>query len=52
MQVTRDAEPLLCVKMFGSVRGAEVQELVERTTGEPCPCVAGRVCPLLPAALR
>jgi len=38
---------LLCVGMFGLVHGAEIEDLVERTTGEPCPCRQGRTCPLL-----
>lgn len=40
---------LPCKKMFGEVRGAEIVELIERTTGEDCPCKQGRACPILPA---
>lgn len=40
---------LPCKTMFGEARGSEIIELVERTTGELCPCKAGRACPLLPA---
>jgi hypothetical protein len=43
----QEQEELLCVKLFGLARGAEVVELVERTTGELCPCRRGLVCPLL-----
>jgi len=43
-------EVLACKAMFGEVRGAEIVDLVERTTGEACPCKQGRVCPLLPAS--
>lgn len=39
---------LACKEMFGEVRGSEIIELVERTTGEACPCKQGFVCPLLP----
>jgi len=28
-------------------RGADMQALIETRTGEPCPCVQGRGCPLL-----
>lgn len=39
-----------CEELFGQIRGEEVQELVQRTTGAAaCPCKEGRVCPLLPA---
>ncbi len=41
---------LLCKEKLGEVRGAELVALVERATGEKCPCKQGRVCPLLPAA--
>lgn len=41
---------LPCKEKFGEVRGSEVIALIERTTGELCPCKAGRACPLLPNA--
>lgn len=40
---------LPCAQMFGQVAGDEIIELIERTTGEQCPCKQGRRCPLLPA---
>lgn len=40
-------EDLPCMRMFGRVHGEEIIELVERTTGERCPCQRGQVCPLL-----
>jgi hypothetical protein len=44
-----DVAELECTKIFGQVRGAEIVELVERTTGQPCPCKQGRPCPLVEA---
>lgn len=35
-----------CTAALGDERGGEVMELVERTIGGPCPCKAGRECPL------
>ncbi len=40
-------DKLPCVQVFGLVVGAEVQDFVERTTGQPCPCRQGRQCPLV-----
>nr|WP_324130776.1 hypothetical protein [Aeromicrobium sp.] len=38
---------LPCREMFGQARGVEIQELVEKVTGADCPCIQGKVCPLL-----
>ena len=40
------SERLACKIMFGEVRGSEIIELMERTTGKPCPCKQGGTCPL------
>lgn len=37
-----------CKRVFGEVRGSEIVDLMERTTGELCPCKQGAPCPLLP----
>lgn len=37
-----------CVVLFGRERGAEVEAMVERLAGGPCPCKTGRTCPMLP----
>ena len=39
-----------CEILFGDEQGAKMQELVERVTGEPCPCKQGKGCPLMPPA--
>jgi hypothetical protein len=44
---TQDA-PLACMTLFGAARGVEIIELVESSTGHPCPCRRGKPCPLLP----
>lgn len=49
LQSNNAASELPCVRIFGAVQGSEIIELIERTTGEPCPCRQGRQCPLLPA---
>lgn len=36
-----------CEVLFDEQQGREVMELVERTTGKPCPCKQGQGCPLL-----
>lgn len=41
---------LACQAMLGLERGAQIEALVERATGGPCPCRSGRACPLLPLA--
>lgn len=41
-------ETLPCKVLLGEVRGAEVNELVERVSGGTCPCRLGQPCPLLP----
>jgi hypothetical protein len=38
---------LECERLFGELRGREVQDLVEAATGELCPCKRDMVCPLL-----
>lgn len=38
---------LYCESRLGLMAGLAVQELVESTTGEPCPCKAGHDCPLV-----
>lgn len=40
-------EILHCQAMFGLERGTQIQALVEAATGEDCPCIQGRVCPLI-----
>lgn len=37
---------LHCQAMFGLERGNQIQALVEDATGEDCPCIQGRTCPL------
>lgn len=37
---------LHCQAMFGLERGNQIQTLVEDATGEDCPCIQGRTCPL------
>ena len=39
---------LYCKEKMGEVRGSAIVELVERVTGEPCPCKQGVPCPLMP----
>lgn len=39
---------LFCQTRLGIERGAEAIALVERVTGQPCPCKRGLVCPLRP----
>lgn len=39
-----------CQELFGIQRGQEVHELVEQSTGAPCPCLSGKSCPLVAAA--
>lgn len=41
---------LTCQATFGMERGAQIEALVERATGGPCPCRVGATCPLLPPA--
>lgn len=36
-----------CERLFGAVRGQEVCRLVEKSTGEGCPCKVGGKCPLV-----
>lgn len=44
--------PILpCQALFGMSRGARLQQAIEEDTGEECPCVQGRVCPLVGIAL-
>ena len=40
-----------CEIMWGDDDAAKVQALVEESTGGPCPCKTGLVCPLLPVDL-
>lgn len=37
-----------CRLVFGREKASAIHALIERTTGEPCPCAQGRACPLLP----
>lgn len=37
-----------CEVLFSAERAMAVQQLVEESTGKPCPCKVGRACPLLP----
>lgn len=39
---------LPCEVAMGLIRGREIQELVEESTGRPCPCRLGHACPLEP----
>lgn len=39
-----------CVALFGVERGREIRAMVEKLTEALCPCVAGKLCPLLPQA--
>lgn len=36
----------ICESKFGLVRGREIQQLIQDATGQNCPCVEGRPCPL------
>lgn len=38
-----------CQLLLGIDRGIAVRNLIRQTTGEPCPCEAGRPCPLAAA---
>lgn len=38
-----------CEILFDREQAAAMQELIERKTGDPCPCKQGKACPLLPA---
>lgn len=42
-----NSEALPCTSIFGPAKGLEIIELIERTTGEACPCRQGRPCPLV-----
>lgn len=46
--MTDDTATLYCVQRLGETEGLAVVELVERLTGEPCPCRQGKVCPVGP----
>lgn len=37
---------LYCVTRLGAAEGAKVIELIEATTGKPCPCKLTGQCPL------
>ncbi len=37
----------LCEVLFTVEQADAVQRLVQDGTGQPCPCTAGRACPLL-----
>jgi len=37
-----------CEVLFGAKRAQDMQDMIERATGDVCPCKRGRVCPLLP----
>lgn len=39
---------LFCEQMMGAARARDMVALVEKVTGEPCPCKQGSVCPLAP----
>ena len=39
---------LKCEDSLGLLQGREVQQLVREATGEDCPCIQGRDCPLAP----
>lgn len=39
-----------CEILWGPEDAARVRQLVEEATGEDCPCLQGRVCPLLPSS--
>lgn len=41
-----------CQMLFGTERAVDVQRMVEEATGEMCPCLAGRECPLVPILSR
>lgn len=45
IQMTEQQLP--CAALFGANRSAQMRTAIEEDTGEVCPCVAGRVCPLL-----
>lgn len=46
---TNSNDLLACEKIFGQVRGNEIRELVERTSGQLCPCMRDLPCPLVAA---
>jgi hypothetical protein len=39
---------LECEVLFGVTRGREIQALIEKISGEPCPCKRGLGCLLAP----
>ena len=41
------ADTRACRLIFGADTGDQIHEMVERRLGRTCPCLAGRVCPLL-----
>ncbi|MGZ4519091.1 MAG: hypothetical protein ACXVXP_05875 [Mycobacteriaceae bacterium] len=38
-----------CEILFTEEQGKKMMDMVERVTGQPCPCKQGKTCPLLPA---
>lgn len=38
---------LPCQALFGMSHGAKIQQAIEEDTGERCPCIQGRMCPLV-----
>lgn len=37
----------VCEMVWTPQRAREVSSMVERATGEPCPCKVGRACPFV-----
>jgi hypothetical protein len=37
----------VCEYVWDPVQASQVRELLERATGEPCPCKQGKPCPFI-----
>jgi hypothetical protein len=37
-----------CERNLSASKATGIRELIERLTGEPCPCDQGRTCPMFP----
>lgn len=41
-----------CEILFTEEQGRKMMDMIERVTGEACPCKQGKTCPLLPDTNR
>lgn len=37
-----------CEAVYDIETAGKVQAMIEKATGRPCPCIHGKVCPLIP----